>query len=266
MTISDDIKKEITKKIKSCLKLESRIQEKKLDIQKGDKHPFLLSLCGSEFLLTTKVGQSLQTTFGQSLYETLCCDLAIAFGNSCEKQKKIYGYIDDEITLYLNKLENIEYKPNREREIQDIRDICKSKFFENKDKIYEYPDSTVDIFVENNAGTKILIDITTVKNNKKSFRALKRKTLEWAAIMFSQNPEIDLEPFFGIPYNPESPNLDSIEYTRWNQYYDRKDILVGDQLWRKVSNEKFSIIDLIKIFQSLEKTLKEEISSALEDI
>ena len=84
--------------------------------------------------------------------------------------------------------------------------------------------------------------------------------------MFSQNPEIDLEPFFAIPYNPESPIHDSIKYTRWNQYYDRADILVGDELWKKVSNDKFSIIDLIKIFQSLEKTLKEEISSALDDI
>ena len=37
-------------------------------------------------------------------------------------------------------------------------------------------------------------------------------------------------------------------------------------IWKKVSNDKFSIIDLIKIFQSLEKTLKEEISSALDDI
>ena len=70
--------------------------------------------------MTTKVGQSLQTTFGQSLYETICCDLAITLGNSCEKQKKIYGYIDDEIVLYLNKLEDIEYVPNREREIQNI--------------------------------------------------------------------------------------------------------------------------------------------------
>ena len=266
MTISHEMEIEISEKIKSCLKLDSRIQEKKLDIEKGDKHPFLLSLCGYEFLLTTKVGQSLQTTFGQSLYETICCELAKTFGNACQKQKKIYGYIDNEITLYLNKLDNIEYVPNRFKEIEDIRNICKSKFRQNKDKIFEYPDSTVDVFIENKTGTKVLIDITTVKNNKKSFRALKRKTLEWSAIMFSQNPEIDLEPFFAIPYNPESSDLNSTEYTRWNQYYDRADILVGDELWRKVSNEKFTIIDLIKIFQSLEKTLREEISSALEDI
>ena len=44
------------------------------------------------------------------------------------------------------------------------------KFFENKDKIFEYPDSTVDVFMEKKEGTKILIDITTVKNNKKSFK------------------------------------------------------------------------------------------------
>jgi len=44
------------------------------------------------------------------------------------KTKKIYGYIDEEIILYLDRLENINYIPNRKKEISDIRSICKKNF------------------------------------------------------------------------------------------------------------------------------------------
>ena len=220
---------------------------------------------GYEFLLTTKIGQSLQTTFG-TLYENICYEVALNFGNKCEKQKKIYGFIDEEITMYLERLENINYIPNRTKEISDIRIICKRKFLINKDKRKEYNDSTVDVFIETCDGKKILIDITTVKNNKKSFMILKKKTLRWAAMLLSSNPDLEIEPFFAIPYNPEGNNIDDIEYDSFHKYYDRRDLLVGDELWKKVSNNNFSILDLIKIFDNLGQTVKKGITSSLQDI
>ena len=198
--------------------------------------------------------------------QNICYEVALYFGNKCEKQKKIYGYIDDEIILYLDRLENINYIPNRKKEISDIRSICKKQFHINKNKRKEYSDSTVDVFVETNDGKKILIDITTVKNNKKSFMILKKKTLRWAALMLSNNPELDIETYFAIPYNPEGKNIDDIEYNSFNKYYDRKDLLVGDELWKKVSNNNFSIVDLIKIFDNLGDTIKKEITSSLKEI
>ncbi len=119
--------------IKDCLNLEKRIKEKKLDIEKGDKHPFLLSLFGYDFLLKTKIGQSLQTTFG-TLYEDICLEIALYLENKCENQKKIYSYLDEEIILYLDRLENINYIPNRKKEISDIRSICKKNFTSTKIK------------------------------------------------------------------------------------------------------------------------------------
>ena len=207
----------------------------------------------------------MQTTFG-TLYENICYEVALNFGNKCEKQKKIYGFIDKEIVLYLDKLENINYIPNRTKEIADIRSICKKKFLINKDKKKEYKDSIVDVFVETLEGKIILIDITTVKNNKKSFMTLKKKTLRWAAMMLSNNPELNIEPFFAIPYNPEGNKIDDIEYNSFQNYYDRRDLLVGDELWKKVSNNNFSILDLIKIFDNLGQTVKKGITSSLQDI
>jgi hypothetical protein len=43
-------------------------------------------------------------------------------------------------------------------------------------------------------------------------------------------------------------------------------LLVGDELWGKVSNNNFSIVDLIKIFDNLGDTIKKEITSSLKEI
>ena len=91
MKTSAKLEEEISAKIKDCLNLEKRIKEKKLDIEKGDKHPFLLSLFGYEFLLKTKIGQSLQTTFG-TLYENICYEVALYFGNKCKNKKNLRLY------------------------------------------------------------------------------------------------------------------------------------------------------------------------------
>ena len=113
MKTSAKLKEAISAKIKDCLNLEKRIKENKLDIEKGDKHP-LLSFFGYKFLLKTQIGQSMQTIFG-TLYEDFCIEVALYFRNKCEKQKKTYGYIDEEIILYLDRLENINYIPNRKK-------------------------------------------------------------------------------------------------------------------------------------------------------
>lgn len=62
---------------------------------------------------------------------------------------------------------------------------------------------------------------------------LKNKTLRWAAFMLSNNPKLDIETYFAIPNNPEGKNIQDIEYNIFNKYYDRKNMLVGDELWKK---------------------------------
>ncbi len=88
---------------------------------------------------------------------------------------------------------------------------------------------------------------------------LKKKTLSWAALMLSNNPELDIENYFALQYNPDGKNIVEIEYNYFNKYYDRKDLLVGDELWEKVSKNDFSIVDLIKILDNLGNTLKKKL-------
>ena len=75
----------------------------------------------------------------------------------------------------------------------------------------------------------------------------------------TQDKNVDVNSFFAVPYNPYSTKLDGTDYDLWSEYYDRKDILVGDELWKKVSNNLIGINDIDKIFKEVGKELKKKI-------
>lgn len=115
-----------------------------------------------------------------------------------------------------------------------------------------------NVYIKTKDGTEICIDITTVKPNKKEFRTLKRKLLMWAAIRYSQDQNVNFQPYIAIPYNPNAG-----EYINHKGSYDRKDLLVGDELWKKVSNNQFCIEELITIFKEIGDELKDEIEKEI---
>lgn len=243
-----EIKQKFEERILEILKFDSRIPRLHKEMYSGDVSPFFIELFGEEATFNIKLGQSLQTTFGMSLYEQFCETLGESVGFKVELQKKVFGHLNSQIHTYISSLlEDNDYIPNRANEFNEIRNLSSSG------QAIEFPDSTVDVFITTPAGTEYLIDITTVKPNKKDFRAMKRKLLIWYAARMSQDPNIRVEPYIAIPYNPESNELAGTEYKRWGKYYDRKDLLVGDELWKKVSNNYFSIIDIVDIFRSLSK-------------
>jgi len=247
---TDALNKIIEERLSSILKLENRIEEKYQDILNGDVSPFFLSLLGIDLTLYTKVGQSLQTTFGMSFYEQVCKILGENNGYEVRLQHKVLGEVNQKVQNYLTQtLDNSNYVPNRLEELKNI------KLLITTGKEVAYPDSTVDVFIKKPDGTEIYIDITTVKQNKKGFRSLKRKILTWSAMRWSIDKNAKVEAYFAIPYNPENG-----EYKRFNNYYDRKDILVGDELWNMVSAGNYDIIKLKKIFESLNHKVQTEVS------
>ena len=253
----------IKNKVKTILDLDNRIKEKRKDIEQGDTSPFLKALFGENRTLFVKVGQSIQTTMGMSFYEQTCKILGEQIGYKVELQKKILGFIPEEVEEYLQKLNRINYVPNREKEFIDIRSLCRKN---NKNSVMEYPDSTVDVYITTDMGKEILIDITTVKLNKKDFRVMKDKTLRWASYRLSQNPELDIETYFAIPYNPEGSTISDTNYKRFSDYYDRNDILVGDELWKTVSNDNCSIQDITDIFIDLGIEMESKINNSFDKI
>ncbi len=266
MPLTENQKNLLKTRIKSILKLDERIEEKQADILNGDTSPFLLELFGYERTLFVKVGQSIQTTMGMSFYEQTCKILGEQVNYKVDLQKKAQGYISEEIEQYLQMLNRNDYKPNRTKEFSEIRKMSKNVQTAKENLVTEYPDSTVDVYITTPEGKEILIDITTVKPNKKEFRILKEKTLRWASYRLTQNPNLEIETFFAIPYNPESSDEKGTIYERFNEYYDRKDLLVGDELWKKVSGNQCSIEDIKNIFKDLGTELQTEINKSFERI
>ena len=232
-------------------------------IDDGDTNLFFLEMFGKEIMLNAKLIMSLQTSFGMSFYEQISKELGTLANYTVETQYKLYGFIHADVKNYLDMLlESTTYQPSRQDEYKKLAEI----YEDIKDEIGDLhiiPDSTVDVFIKKPDGTEIYIDITTVKPNKKEFRTMKLKILKWYFMRLSHgNIKPDkIKTFIAIPYNPESMTSDA--YTRWSSYYDRQDLLVGDELWKLVSNDQFSLSDMINVFKEIGLESKQQIQNIL---
>lgn len=243
--------KQVENFIEKKLDMDSRVKRLREKFDNGEKHPFYISLFGEENAFLPKVTHSVYTWFGQSFYESFCKMLGESVGYKVETQKKVLGYCNKRVEQYLTSIEkDMNYSPNRVKELKTLKKLV------TKGPPDEHPDSTVDVYITTKKKKEILIDITTVGNNKKSFRALKKKILMWTAMRMSQRKDVDIECYFAIPYNPYTNNIEGTEYDLWGQYYDRDDILVGDELWKKVSNNNIGIKDVDSIFKEIGKKKK----------
>lgn len=245
------------------LKLDEKVEILSKAIDDGDTNIFFLAMFGKDVMLKAKLIMSLQTSFGMSFYEQISKSLGELAGFQVENQFKLSGFIPDQVSRFLEKtLDDISYIPNRANEYRMLSELyLEAKEEDRIGNLILTPDSTVDVFIKTPDGTEIFIDITTVKPNKKEFRTMKRKILTWYFMRLSHG---DISPdkiktYIAIPYNPES--TDSNDYTRWNDYYDSEDLLVGDQLWRLVSNGHFSLSDMLNVFVELGSEYQKKITN-----
>lgn len=243
----------VKERAKRLLNLDKKIVELGNAIDDGDTNIFFLAMFGKDVMLKSKLLMSLQTAFGMSFYEQISKSLGELVGFQVENQFKLKGYIPDEVNQFLERTLNTNsYLPDRNNEYEILSNLYKKAHNENRiGNLILMPDSTIDVFIKKPNGEEFFIDITTVKPNKKEFRTMKRKILTWYFMRLSHG---DISPdkiktYMAIPYNPES--LVDNTYTRWNSYYDREDLLVGDQLWKLVSNNVFSLKKLLAVFEQL---------------
>lgn len=259
----DQMKKAVKEKALNILKMDDKVKRLSKAIDDGDTNLFFLEMFGKKVMFTSKLITSVQTAFGMSFYEQISKEIGEIVGYEVQNQYKINGYLHTDAKNYLyDLLENLEYAPSRETEYQRLSEI----YEQHKGSIgplTEIHDSTVDVFIKKPDGTEIFIDITTVKPNKKEFRTMKEKILKWYFLRLSHG---DISPdkiktYIAIPYNPESRTDNT--YTRWNNYYDKDDLLVGDELWKLVSNDQFSLEDMIDVFKEIGIESKENIEKSL---
>ncbi|NCN53279.1 TdeIII family type II restriction endonuclease, partial [Candidatus Wolfebacteria bacterium] len=199
--------------------------------------------------------QSMNTTFGMSIWEQVAVILSRGANYKADRQYKLLGEIDNDTDAFIrdthHKLREGKITVNKEKEIEQIRKRIK------KGKANEDPDSIVDLFI-NIKGVENYFDITSVKSNIKEFVALKLKLLRWTALRLSQDNNATVFTRLAIAYNLYYPE----PYERWTLkgLYDlaRGEILVGEEFWNFVAGDDI-YKDLLDVFQEAGEKLRPKI-------
>jgi len=217
--------------------------------------PFHHRLLGKDRYAMFSFIQSMNTTFGISIWEQVAVLLAKGAGHHAERQFKLLGEIDPQTEELIRKihyqLRKGEVPANKLREISLIRRSIKPG------KPKKDPDSVVDLFIVKGKEENYF-DITSAKPNMKEFVALKLKLLRWTALRLSQERDTRVFTRLAIPYNPYHPE----PYERWTLkgLYDLKngEILVGEEFWNFVASDDI-YEELLDVFQEVGIKLRDEI-------
>ena len=223
MTLSQDKLVEIRAIIKDCLR-------KKLANYKPETSsmPFHYRLLGKDRMALFSFVQSLNTTFGTSIFEPVAKVIAKINYPIVEKQfivgDKIRENAQSEIQHIIDHLSSGVSSPDKIKETELIRQACKAGAI-NSLKLVK-----VDLFLQDNIGVKYLFDLKTAKPNASNFKDFKRTLLEWVAILLTTNQSEKVKSLIAIPYNPYEPE----PYERWTlrgMLDLKEELLVGNEFW-----------------------------------
>jgi type II restriction enzyme len=196
--------------------------------------PFHTRLLGNDRLALFKFIQSLNTTFGTAIFEPVAITLAQDRFKIAQKQtfagNKISVIAQTEIQKIMDGLITADNKPDKMREIEKIRKVCR------KGEIRAVKPTKVDIYLKSKSGELYLIDIKTVKPNMGGFKEYKRTLLEWVGVALYDNPDANVNTLIAIPYNPYEPE----PYNRWTMagMIDLKNELkVAKEFWDFLGGE-----------------------------
>ncbi len=240
----------IKEKIKDCMREKFRSYNPETRYM-----PFHYRLLGKDRMALFSFIQSLNTTFGVSIYEPVAIALASGKFRIAQSQVKPANKISSgayqQIQTIMNELTVADREPNKPIEIEEIREVCRTGTLD------EVKLTWVDIWLENYEGELFLFDLKTVKPNKGNFKEYKRTLLEWTAAEFARDPEVVVNTMIGIPYNPYEPK----PYQRWTlkgMLDLQHDILVADELWDFIGGEG-TYVKLLDAFEQAGIELRDEI-------
>lgn len=219
--------------------------------------PFHHMLFGKDRYAMFSFIQSMNTTFGMSIWEQVAVILSKGAGNYAERQYKLLGEIDRATEKLISglhfKLRKTEITTKKMDEVEQIRSNIKT----GQPKID--PDSVIDLFVKIK-DVENYFDITSAKPNMKEFVALKLKLLRWTALRLSQDKNAKVFTRLAIPYNPYHPE----PYERWTLKglydLDAGELLVGEEFWNFIASADI-YDDLLNVFEKVGKELRDEINN-----
>ncbi|RLC29677.1 MAG: TdeIII family type II restriction endonuclease [Deltaproteobacteria bacterium] len=217
--------------------------------------PFHHHLLGKDRMALFSFIQSLNTTFGTSIYEPVAIALADGRFKHASSQVKPYKFISKDVQFQIQEIMDDltagAVQVNKLQETEDLRQVCQTGEFKSV-KL-----TKVDIWLETFDGTLYLIDMKTVKPNKGAFQKFKRTLLEWTGAELARNPHAQINTLIGIPYNPYYPK----RYERWamDGMLDRNhEVKVAEELWDFVGG-KGTYNDLLDCFEQAGIELRSEL-------
>ena len=216
--------------------------------------PFHYRLLGKDRMALYSFIQSLNTTFGTSIFEPVAETLAKTRFVKAQSQyvvgNEISEYAQNEIQDIINEL-TTHANPDKREEIQRIRDVCQ------QGRMNTLRTVKVDLLVENYEGSLFLFDLKTAKPNISNFKDFKRTLLEWCAIVLAETPALDIHSLIAIPYNPYEPG----PYERWTlrgMLDLEQELKVANEFWDFLGGDGV-YQDLLDCFEKVGMELRLEI-------
>ena len=216
--------------------------------------PFHFRLLGRDRMALYSFIQSLNTTFGTSIFEPVAVALA---KNKFAKAQSQY-FVGDKISESCQKtiqdiINNLTVGtlPNKNKEIELIRESV------NTGKINNIKTVKADLFLEDEQGVQYLIDLKTAKPNISNFKDFKRTLLEWVGIALTNNPNLEINTLIAIPYNPYEPQ----PYERWTikgMLDDKYELMVGKEFWDFIGGDG-AYEEILDCFESAGIKMRPEI-------
>ncbi|MCX6813400.1 MAG: TdeIII family type II restriction endonuclease [Candidatus Azambacteria bacterium] len=245
-------KKQI-KNVEEVLKtsLRSKFQDYKPET---DHMPFHYRLLGRDRMALFSFLQSLNTTFGTSIYEPVAKEIAKTKFKKAETQYLLGNIITQDAQNEIQKIMNdlsIDGVVNKIVETEKIRKVAQSG------KHNKLKSVKVDLFLESRQGEIFMFDLKTVKPNKGDFISYKRNMLEWLAVYLFDNSKAKVNTLISIPYNPYGPK----PYIRWTMkgMLDLKhEVMVAEEFWDFLGG-KNTYKDLLDCFERVGIELRGEI-------
>ena len=222
MALTEEYKKHIVETIKNCLR--NKFQNYKPETE---YMPFHYRLLGKDRMALFSFLQSLNTTFGVSIYEPVAKELAKTTFKEVHTQYKLGNIITQEAQDEIQKIMNYLSMGGEVDKATETEKIRKVSQLGKQNKLKSVK---VDLFLRSNQGEAFMFDLKTVKPNTGNFISYKRNMLEWLAVYFYQYPNAKANTLISIPYNPYEPK----PYARWTMkgMLDLKEeVKVAEDFW-----------------------------------
>ena len=216
--------------------------------------PFHFRLLGRDRMALFSFIQSLNTTFGTSIFEPVAVALAKNNFVKAEAQyivgNSIYENCQQAIQKVINQL-SIGSLPDKNMEIEVLKKSLSGT-------IVQLKTVKVDLFLEDAKGNQFMFDLKTAKPNISNFKDFKRTLLEWAGISLTQNKNAKINTVIAIPYNPYEPE----PYQRWimkGMLDLDNELKVAEEFWDFLGGQG-AYVELLDCFEKAGIELRPEIN------